>query len=174
MQSASKSVGTVVDECDESTSALAAANGIVASQINMYNNSCAVMAVEAWRMWNEFPDQRNSLAMTRPLLHFGGDPREVLDEIGTLMSHMVVSPALDDSFVLRTLFTRSARGGSSFLRLCLVSALMDKYGESAMRDSNYGYPYTSHIYSSTPGCCNSSRLFRDLAAYVARRRMNAL
>jgi hypothetical protein len=160
-----------VDECDESTSAVAAANRIVGSQINMYNNSCAVMAVEAWRMWNEFPDQRGSPTMTGPLYHFGNDVYDVLADIGYLMSHMVVSPVLDDSFIVRGLFTRSSSYGSYFLRLCLLSALMDKYGESAVRYSDCG---NSLHYTNTKSCCNSPRLFRDLAAYVARRRMNAL
>jgi hypothetical protein len=165
-----------VDECsDEASSASSAARRIVESQLSMYSGSCAVVAVEAWRMWNEFPDQRHSAAMTDALCHFGNDQREVLDEIGVLMSHMIVSPVLDDSFIVRGLLTRSSGHGSSLLRLCLLSALMDKYGESAVRNSDCGFPQNSYTYSQghTRSCCNSPKLFRDLAAYVTRRRLNA-
>jgi hypothetical protein len=55
-------------------------------------------------MWNEFPDQRNSMVMLDPLRHLG-DLHTTLDDIGLLMSHIVVSPVLDDSLVLQRLFT---------------------------------------------------------------------
>jgi hypothetical protein len=61
------------------------------------------MAAEAWRMWNEFPDQRDAMVMLDPLRHFG-ELHATLDEVGLLTPHMVVSPVLDDSFILQSLF----------------------------------------------------------------------
>ena len=167
MQSAKTS--TIVNMDSHDHGAAAAAERIVASQIDMYRGSCAVMAVEAWRMWNEFPDQRQSVAMTAPLLHYG-NLSDTLDEIGILMAHMVVSPVLDDSFILHNLFGRSEReSNSTFLRICLMSALMVKYGKSNVRSSFAGIRMQ---HSNLPYCCDSDKLFAALSAYVARRRMN--
>ena len=168
-QAQSAKTATTIDMDSDDHGAAAAAERIVNSQINMYYGSCAVMAVEAWRMWNEFPDLHNSKAMTAPLYHFGNTIDDTLFEIGILMSHMVVSPVLDDAFILQNLFGRSQhQTSSSFLNVCLQSALMGRY-------SNYGYSACGNSlhYSSVPFCCNNAKLFADLAAYVARRRMNA-
>ena len=97
----------------------------------MYGNSCAVMAVEAWRKWNEFPDQAKFIGDDWRFQPFG-DLHDVLDEIGLVMSHLAVSPVLDDSFIVQNIFTLR-QCGSSFLRSCLLSALMVKYGENPVR-----------------------------------------
>jgi hypothetical protein len=167
---AAETTDDMVESTDNNGGA-AAAERIIASKLSMYRSSCAVMAVEAWRMWNEFPDQRNSMVMPDPLRHFR-DLHTTLDEVGLLMSHMVVSPVMDDSFILQSLFT-DRPSGSCFLRSCLVSAIMVKYGESHVRSSVYANCQTARQHSHDYMCTTSSSLFRYLAAYTTRRRMNA-
>ena len=123
-------------------------------------------------MWNEFPDQRDAMVMLDPLRHFG-ELHATLDEVGLLMSHMVVSPVLDDTFILQSLFTERS-SNTCFLRSCVLSVIMTKYGEITVHGSEYGNCHHTHKYNHDYACSTSSRLFRDLAAYTARRRMNAL
>jgi hypothetical protein len=150
---------------------VAAVERIIASQLSMYRSSCVAMAVEAWRVWNEFPEQRDSAVMLDPLRHFG-ELNATLDEVGLLMSHMVVSPVLDDSFIAQSLFTKRT-SNTCFLRSCLLSAIMAKYGESTVRGSVYANCRPTQKYNHDYVCSTSERLFRDLAAYTTRRRLNA-
>jgi hypothetical protein len=78
---------------------------------------------------------------------------------------------LDDSFILQSLFTERP-SGSCFLGSCLVSAIMSKYSEGHVRSSVYAYCQAARQHSHDYMCSTSSSLFRDLAAYTARRRMN--
>jgi hypothetical protein len=168
----SKRAATSIDMEESDDHGLSkASERIISSQMDMYRGQCGVMAVEAWRMWNEFPDQHESMVLRSPLLHFG-NLLETLDEIGILMSRMVVSPVLDDQFILHNLFVRPQTSSSSrFLRVCMFSAIMVKYGQTNFRYSVCG---NAVHYSNIPSCCDRANLFQDLAAYVTRRRMNSL
>jgi len=153
-----------------------AARRVVAIHLNMFNESCVVKAVEAWRIWNEFPDQRNSPEFVDALTHFG-DIWMVMNDIAIVMSRQLASPTpmfLDDSFILQELFGSNRNNyNSTFLRTCVVSSIKLKFGESNVSYTHYD---GGGCYSRISSCsyCKSGQAMRDLGAYIARKRLQAL
>jgi len=147
---------------------------LIATRLDLYRNSCAAKAAEVWRMWNEFPEHRESPEFVDVLRHFGDNVSDVLNDISLVMSHLMSSTTrmcFDDSFVLRYLFSGDGTS-SSFLRICIASSLTHKFGDSGMRYSACGAALLS---ARSPYCsyCNSLKPMLDLAAYVARMRLNS-
>ena len=152
---------------------------VVATHLAMFKDSCVVSAVEAWRIWNDFSDQRLSSEMQKPLQHYG-KVEAVLAEISMVMSQLVSSPngMLDDAFLLQHVATCYSVGGeSSFLGLAVLSSLLDKYGRNAMY-ADYGGTFTNNLSARCGyrrcGRCESITFMADLGAYISRRRMSAL
>jgi hypothetical protein len=150
---------------------------VVATHLKMFSHSCVLSAVEVWRMWNEFPDQRKSNNFNEALAHFG-EPDAVRSDISFVMAQLSNSPngMLDDATLLRQVATgRIAAPGSRFLQMYVYSALTSKYGND-VSFSDYGMAYgksNGHRYYSCSGC-DALRAVRDLNEYIARRRMNSL
>jgi hypothetical protein len=159
-----------------------AAERVTTTHLSMFNDSCVLKAVETWRIWNEFPDQHTSTVFQEALTHFGRNARAVLDEISTVMTHLLTAPGttFDDSFILHTLFTESDQTGDScFLFACALSSLMLKFGDRNVRYSPCYQTVINCSMRTTCGvsgcsCCRSPRLMRDLGAYIARRRLQSM
>ena len=164
----------------------AATRRVLATHLSMFSGSCVLRAVETWRMWNEFSDQRTSSEFSESLRHFGNDPSAVMDEISIVMSRLLASTTtpmhFDDAFILNELFAAGRAGSSSsnFLNTCVLSSLMVKFGESQVRTR-----YSPHLLHSSPyvssstgnACCsycNSAAPMKDLGAYITRRRLQSL
>ena len=143
---------------------------IVSVHLDMFRDSCCLKAVEAWRIWNEFPDQRNSSAMVCALRHFG-EPSCVLDDITVVMHRLLSSPCFDDAFMLEGLVTKNIQT-SWFTHACILGSLMIKYGESTVQFSHYNQSQRDN-FSGCPNC-RSSKMMRDLLAYIARRRLQSM
>ena len=155
-----------------------ASKRVVATHLAMFKDSCVVSAVEAWRIWNDFPEQRTSSEMLKPLQHYGRVDA-VLNDISLITSKLVGSPnaAHDDEFLLRHVATSCSNGReSTFLSYAVFSSLKVKYGHQVVC-SDYGREVTHQNNMSTYGhCgrCESATFMNDLGAYIARRRMSAL
>jgi hypothetical protein len=151
---------------------------VVATHLSMYKDSCVVSAVEAWRLWNEFPEQRQSKEVADVLAHFGEVP-DVLQDISFIMSRLVNSPTglLDDATLLQELATnRVAAPSSSFLKRCVHAMLFQKFNLSLANseyDTNFKHDYSGRYYNC-PKCCEGARFIHELNAYIARRRMSSL
>ena len=146
------------------------AQKIVSVHLDMFRDSCCLMAVEAWRIWNEFPDQRSSPAMICALRHFG-EPSSVLDDITFVMHRLLSTPCFDDAFMLEGLVTKNDHT-SWFLHARILASLMTKYGESAIRYSDFNQNPRNN-YRGCPSC-KSSKMMCDLLAYIARRRLQSM
>ena len=153
-----------------------ASRRVVATHLAMFKDSCVVSAVEAWRIWNDFPDQRLSSEMQKPLQHYGR-VETVLTEISLVMSQLVSSPngMLDDAFLLRHVATCCSIGReSTFLGYAVLSSLLMKYNHQVVY-SDYGRAFTNNISSGCRcGRCESTTFMAHLGAFIARRRMSAL
>ena len=156
-----------------------ASRRVVATHLAMFKDSCVVSAVEAWRIWNDFPDQRLSSEMQKPLQHYGRVDL-VLADISIVMSHLISSPngMLDDAFLLQHVATCCSVGGeSTFLGLAVLSSLLIKYGHHALY-ADYGRAFTNGLSTRCGYCrcgrCESITFMTDLGAYISRRRMSAL
>ena len=152
---------------------------VVATHLAMFKDSCLVSAVEAWRIWNDFPDARLSSEMQKPLLHYG-KVDAVLADISLVMSQLVSSPngMLDDTFLLRHVATCCSIGrDSTFLGCAVLSSLQMKYNYHVL-NSDYGRAFTDTLsnYGTRHRCsrCESTTFMIDLGAYISRRRMSAL
>jgi hypothetical protein len=147
-----------------------AAQKVVSVHLDMFRGSCCPMAVEACRIWNEFPDQRNSTAMFTALHHFG-EPNCVLDDITVVMQRLLSAPCFDDAFMCEGLVAKNNQT-SWFLRSCILASLILKYCESTIRYSDYNQCRQDN-YRGCPDC-KSSQMMRDLLAYIARRRLQSM
>ena len=153
-----------------------ASRRVVATHLGMFKDSCVVSAVEAWRIWNDFPEQRYSDEFRKVLQHYGTDIDAVLADISLIMSQLVASPngMLEDSFLLRHAATRRASAHrSQFLGCAVFSSLVVKYGSEVV-SSDYGQSVIHGFGHVSCGRCDSSTFMIDLKAYIARRRMSAL
>ena len=153
-----------------------ASRRVVATHLSMFKDSCVVSAVEAWRIWNDFAEQRNSDEFRKVLQHYGNEIDAVLADISLVMSHLVASPngMLEDSFLLRHAATlRASTHRSRFLSCAVFSSLVVKYG-SEVTFSDYGRSVTQSYERVSCGRCESGTFMNDLNAYIARRRMSAL
>ena len=167
---------TAHSQMADSDSLFDASKRVVGTHLAMFKDSCVVSAVEAWRIWNDFPEQRASIAMTEPLEHYGRVDI-VLKDISLIMSMLVANGTLDDAFLLQHIATTTAAGrGSTFLNYAVLSSLINKYSHQAAY-SDYGRDASHQINSGACGRCNrceSVSFMVDLGAYIARRRMSAL
>ena len=153
-----------------------ASRRVVATHLGMFKDSCVVSAVEAWRIWNDFPEQRYSDEFRKVLQHYGNEIDAVLADISLVMSQLVASPngMLEDSFLLRHAATlRTSTRRSQFLSSAVFSSLVVKYGSEVVI-SDYGHSVTQSYGHMSCGRCESSTFMNDLNAYIARRRMSAL
>jgi hypothetical protein len=154
----------------------AATRRVVATHLSLYRDSCVTMAIEAWRMWNEFPDQRGSVEFRSALEHYG-NADAVMDDITLVMSTQLASPTpmfLDDAFILRELFNDCISvHTSSFIYKCIMSTMRLKFGEHAAYHSLGGNALRNY---NVRACfrCDSGQMMRDLAAYIARKRLQSL
>ena len=149
---------------------------VVATHLGMFKDSCVVSAVEAWRIWNDFPEQRYSDEFRAVLQHHGNEIDAVLADISLVMSKLVASPngMLEDSFLLHHAATlRASAQRSSFLSCAVFSSLVVKYGSEVVF-SDFGKAFTTAYNRMHCGRCESSTFMIDLNAYIARRRMSAL
>jgi hypothetical protein len=148
---------------------------VVAAHLNMFKESCVVSAVEAWRIWNDFPEQQHSVEFARVFTHFG-NMQAVFSDITFIMSRLAASPSgtLDDSILLQEVATgRVGAPQSNFLKMYVHAALLQKYGSDVL-SSMYGQAHTRNAYSYGCSHCGSIQFVKDMEAYVARRRMSAL
>ena len=151
---------------------------VVATHLSMYKDSCVVSAVEAWRMWNEFPEQRRSLEFHDVLGHFGANTDAVLADISFVMGRLMVSPTgmFDDALLLQLVATdqRTGAHGSRFLKMCVYSVLISKFGYDVQHSSYAHALQQMTSYMSRCSVCEGTRFIQDLYAYVARRRLSSL
>ena len=151
---------------------------VVATHLSMYKDSCVVSAVEAWRMWNEFPEQRRSSEFHDVLGHFGANTDAVLADISFVMGRLMVSPTgmFDDALLLQLVATdqRTGAHGSRFLKMCVYSVLVSKFGFDVQYSA-----YAVSLRNDNPcalycNMCDGTRFVQDLYAYIARRRLSSL
>jgi len=151
---------------------------VVSTHLNLYAHSCVLKAIEAWRIWNEFPDQRGASEFVDALSHFG-EIRAVMDDISIIMPLQLASPTpmfLDDSFILQALFgTSSSTCNSTFMCMCLESSLKLKFGDTCTAVCN-AHVARRYYNSEATRCtyCKSVALMRDLGGYIARKRLQSL
>ena len=151
---------------------------VVATHLSMYKDSCVVSAVEAWRLWNEFPDQRGSQEFYNVLSHFGSDNDVVMADISFVMGRLMVSTTgmFDDTLLLQLMATDNRNGSSSsrFLKQFVYSSLLSKFGFDVQYSA-----YAVSLRNDNPcalycNMCDGTRFVQDLYAYIARRRLGSL